>query len=109
MTIFLGGISIHVRQALVWHLIGIEMTWGSTAKEVEQSILFEEIGKVARNFKFTFIYCILSIIAMIYFAQFDPMGWKITSVVLRWLFATLIVSHLFLPIALNPGLMLVKW
>ncbi|KAH0556980.1 hypothetical protein GP486_005229, partial [Trichoglossum hirsutum] len=50
MTIFMGGISIHVSQAMVFHMLGIDMSWGATAKEVEDTTFFEEIPKVIGKF-----------------------------------------------------------
>ena len=37
LTIFLGGLSLHVSQALLSHMFEINMTWGATAKEVSLS------------------------------------------------------------------------
>ena len=35
LMIFLGGVSLHVSQAILSHLFSIDMSWGATAKEVE--------------------------------------------------------------------------
>ena len=35
LMIFLGGVSLHVSQAILSHLLSIDMSWGATAKEVE--------------------------------------------------------------------------
>jgi len=37
LAIFLGGLSLHVSQALLAHMFEINMTWGSTGKEVSQN------------------------------------------------------------------------
>jgi membrane glycosyltransferase len=51
MTIFIGGLSMHVSQAILCHLCGIDMSWGATAKELENTTFFKEMGKVGRKFK----------------------------------------------------------
>ncbi|KAH0542307.1 hypothetical protein FGG08_003244 [Glutinoglossum americanum] len=109
MTIFLGGVSIHVSQALLCHMFGIDMTWGATAKEVEDTTFFEEIPKVMGKFKYTFLFCILCTAGMIAGAFALPPLWRIDTFVAIWPLVTIVFSHFFLPIALNPALMLFTW
>ena len=109
LTIFLGGISMHVSQALLCHMFGINMSWGATSKEVENTSFFEEIPKVLKKFKFTFIYSIIVAGAMIYFATAAPPFWRINFFTAIWPLATIIFSHFMLPIVLNPSLMLFTW
>ena len=106
LTIFLGGISLHVSQALLCHMFSIDMSWGATAKEVTETHFFEELGKVLRNFKYMFLWCLLCVAAMIYFAIGAPALWRINFFTAIWPLSTIVVSHFLLPIALNPGLML---
>jgi len=49
LAIFLGGMSLHVSQALLAHMFEIDMTWGATSKEAEFSNFFTEVPKVLRN------------------------------------------------------------
>lgn len=49
LAIFLGGLSLHVSQALLAHMFEINMTWGATSKEVEFSNFFIEIPRVLRR------------------------------------------------------------
>ncbi|KAL2353394.1 glycosyl transferase family group 2-domain-containing protein [Cryomyces antarcticus] len=109
LSLFLGGISLHVSQALLSHMFGIDMSWGATAKEVENTTFFKEIPKVIKSFKFTFIFCIVVSAAMIVCAQFAPPLWRITYFFSIWPLATIIFSHFMLPIMLNPNLMLFTW
>lgn len=44
-AIFLGGLSLHVSQALLAHMFEINMTWGATSKEAEFSNFFIEVPK----------------------------------------------------------------
>lgn len=105
MTVFFGGISMHVSQALVSHLIGIDMQWGATAKEASNTTFFEEIPKVLKSFKYTFAFTIGCAVMMIVMAHAVPEVWQIRSFIAIWPLATLVFGHFMLPIALNPGLM----
>jgi cellulose synthase/poly-beta-1,6-N-acetylglucosamine synthase-like glycosyltransferase len=49
LAIFLGGLSLHVSQALLAHMFEIDMTWGSTSKEAEFSNFFIEVPKVLKK------------------------------------------------------------
>ena len=105
LTVFLGGISLHVSQALVCHMFSIDMSWGATAKEAENTTFFEEIPKLVKKFKYTFAWCLLCVAMMIYFATAAPAFWTIKFFTAIWPLSTVVFSHFFLPIALNPNLM----
>ena len=111
LAIFLGGLSLHVSQALLAHMFEVDMTWGATAKEVEFSNFFIEVPKVLKRFKFSMSFAVLSIIAMIVFstATFVPWDWRIVDFTAILPMATVAGSHLLLPIALNPALMTFAW
>lgn len=110
-AIFLGGLSLHVSQALLCHMFEIDMTWGATAKEAEFSNFFIEVPKVLKKFKFSMIFSITGIAGMIILAvaPFVPYDWKITDFVAILPMATVVISHLLLPLALNPALMTFSW
>lgn len=109
--IFLGGISIHLSQALLAHMFEINMTWGATAKELEFSNFFVEVPKVLKNFWFSFIFCIVMIAAMIILsgASFIPYAWHIHQLEAIVPLSSLVFSHFLLPLALNPALMTFAW
>ncbi|KAH0038987.1 hypothetical protein KCU80_g5549, partial [Aureobasidium melanogenum] len=109
MTTFLGGLSLHVSQALLSHLVGIDMNWGATSKEAENTTFFKEVPKVIKNFKFTFLFCIGAAIGMVMLACVVPDFWRINQFFAIYPLATIVVSHFLLPIALNPSLMLFTW
>ncbi|KAI0015093.1 glycosyl transferase family group 2-domain-containing protein [Xylariomycetidae sp. FL0641] len=111
LAIFLGGLSLHVSQALLCHMFEIDMTWGATAKEMEFANFFTEAPKILRNFKVTMIFALGFIAAMIILAvaPFIPYSWHITDFVAILPMATVAVSHFLLPLALNPGLMSFSW
>ncbi|KAK7740513.1 hypothetical protein SLS53_005356 [Cytospora paraplurivora] len=51
MAIFFGGLSFHVSCALLAHLLHINMQWGATSKEKENSNFFQEVPKILKSFK----------------------------------------------------------
>jgi hypothetical protein len=111
LAIFLGGLSLHVSQALLAHMFEIDMQWGATAKEAEFSNFFIEVPKVLRKFKFSMAFSIVGIagITVLATASFVPWDWRITDFVAILPMATVAASHLLLPLALNPALMTFSW
>ncbi|KXJ93691.1 glycosyl transferase family group 2-domain-containing protein [Microdochium bolleyi] len=110
-AIFLGGLSLHVSQALLSHMFEINMVWGATAKEAEFSNFFIEVPKVAKKFKWSMLFSIGFIVAMIIFAKapFVPHDWRITEFVAILPMSVVASSHFLLPIALNPAIMVFSW
>ena len=96
-------------------MFSIDMTWGATAKEASDTSFFEEVPRILKKFKLTFIWCIVMITTIIVMAgvgpvgQLVPFGWRIDFFTAIWPLATIVASHLLLPIVLNPGLMLFTW
>ena len=109
LTIFLGGISLHVSQAILCHLFGINIEWGATAKEIEDIPFGEEIKKVFRRFWRMWLFCIICAAGMAYLSLGAPPLWRIKIFTPIWPLSTVIFAHFFLPIVLNPGLMRFKW
>jgi cellulose synthase/poly-beta-1,6-N-acetylglucosamine synthase-like glycosyltransferase len=111
LAIFLGGLSLHVSQALLAHMFEIDMTWGATSKEAEFSNFFIEVPKVLKKFKFSMLFSTIFIVGMIILAvaPFIPYSWHITDFVAILPMATVAASHLLLPLALNPALMTFSW
>lgn len=109
LVIFLGGISLHISQALLSHMFGVSMNWGATAKEVDSIPFFEEIPNVLRRFKGTFLFCVGTAIMMVVLAIFVPPLWQIRYFMPVWPLSTVIISHFVMPIVLNPNLMRFKW
>lgn len=109
LTIFLGGISLHVSQALLCHFFSIDMSWGSTSKEVEETSFFEEMPKLFKRFKGTFFFCLSCIGLMVAGALVFPVFWRITDFVAIYPLAIVVSSHFLLPVALNPALMMFTW
>ncbi|KAI1389537.1 glycosyl transferase family group 2-domain-containing protein [Hypoxylon trugodes] len=109
MTIFLGGLSLHVSQAILSHFFSIDMVWGATAKEVEDVNFLEEIPRLLKRFKGTFLWCMIMVALIVcgYFAF--PVEWRIIHFASIWPLAWTVVCHFLLPVALNPALMVFAW
>ncbi|EXJ84976.1 hypothetical protein A1O3_05651 [Capronia epimyces CBS 606.96] len=111
LTIFLGGISLHVSQAILSHLFSVDMTWGATSKEATDTSFFKEVPVILRKFRLTFVFCAVVSLGMIIVAGVGPVGalvpydWHISFFTAIWPLATIVGSHALLPLVLNPGLM----
>jgi cellulose synthase/poly-beta-1,6-N-acetylglucosamine synthase-like glycosyltransferase len=110
-AIFFGGLSLHMSQAILCHMFDIPLTWGATAKEVQFSNFFLEVPKVLKSFKYTFIMCFACLAGMVIMAKatFIPWSYNIDTMVAIFPLAVICVSHLLLPIALNPEMMTFSW
>ncbi|KAK3685939.1 glycosyl transferase family group 2-domain-containing protein [Podospora appendiculata] len=109
LTVFFGGLSFHVSGALLAHLLHIDMQWGATSKEKENSNFFQEIPKIFNIFKYMYIFLILLTAGMIYLGKYAPRGWLITDFTAIVPLAVNIVSHALTPIVLNPSLMVFNY
>ncbi len=107
--IFLGGISLHVSQAILCHFFEIDMVWGATAKELEEVRFGPEIVRILRRFKFTFIFCFACTALMICGNTVFPVQWRIDTFYSIYPLAAVVVSHFCLPVLLNPALMMFTW
>ncbi|KAK9235209.1 glycosyl transferase family group 2-domain-containing protein [Lipomyces kononenkoae] len=105
MAIFIGGLSWHLTLALLSHLLGIDMQWGATAKELEDSNFFRELPKIVKGFKYMYLTVIVGSAGMIVLAFAVPWNWRIvgaySALPLGWVFT----AHFLSPIVLNPQLM----
>ncbi|MCJ1244565.1 hypothetical protein MMC30_001763 [Trapelia coarctata] len=109
LAIFLGGVSLHVSQAILSHMFSIDMSWGATAKEVENTTFFKEIPKLLKKFKFMFAFVLICTGGIVCMALIAPPFWRIDTFVAIFPIANVLFSHFMLPIALNPNLMLFTW
>jgi hypothetical protein len=102
--IFFGGVSFHILLAICSHMFSINMSWGATAKEKDNSNFFQELPKIWKRFKWMYMFMFAMVGGMIYLGNFAPHGWTIDGLtsVLPW--SVTIIMHCLLPIALNPSL-----
>lgn len=109
LTIFLGGVSLHISQALFCHFFSIDMEWGTTTKEEQNVPFFEAMKHVVRKFKWSFLFCFV-VTGLMLFCRFGlPEEWQIRLLVAIWPMGALVVNHFLLPILLNPQLMRLTW
>ena len=106
LGIFFGGVSMHVSWALCSHLIGVNATWGSTEKELKQTTLAKELKVVCVKFGRMLGFCFFMIAVIIVMAFAVPPFWQINTLIAIFPLSNVLVSHILLPLALNPGMML---
>lgn len=109
LFVFLGGISMHVCQAILSHMFSIDMSWGATSKEVEDTSFFIELPMIARRFKFVFVFCIAMTALIICGVFAFPYLWRIDQLIAIFPLGCVVFSHFFLPVLLNPALMKFTW
>jgi len=110
-VVFLGGISLHLSQALLSHFFEVDMTWGATAKEVDDVPFGVEVGRILRRFRFTFLICLATAALMLAgaFAFPEEDDRRITGFYTVYPLAITVVCHFALPLLLNPALMRFTW
>ncbi|KAH7383929.1 glycosyl transferase family group 2-domain-containing protein [Pyrenochaeta sp. MPI-SDFR-AT-0127] len=107
--IFLGGVSLHISQAIFCHFFSIDMEWGATTKEEEKVSFAEAMRNVIRKFKWSFLFCFLVTGLMLYCRFGLQEDWQIKLLVAIWPMGAVVVNHFLLPIVLNPELMRLTW
>jgi hypothetical protein len=109
LTIFLGGIALHVCQAIASHMLSVDMSWGDTSKEAKRMSFFEVVPTILRKFKFTFLWCLIMVTAMIVLGGVGPVGafvphdFQIKSFAAVFPPAVVVAFHFIMPLVLNPG------
>lgn len=109
LFVFLGGISLHVCQAILAHMFSVDMSWGATAKEVTDTSFFIEMPLIIKRFKFAFVFCIAMTALILCGVYAFPYLWRIDQLIAIFPLACVIFSHFFLPVLLNPALMKFTW
>lgn len=109
MAIFFGGLSFHLSLAILSHMFSINMEWGTTAKEKDDSNFFKEMPKIFKGFKWMYAVIIPMFGGMIYLGRFAPRGWEITEVAAIVPLAVTLSSHALMPLLLNPSLMIFNY
>jgi hypothetical protein len=108
-AIFFGGLSFHLTMAILAHMFCIDVSWGTTAKEKDDSNFFKEMPKIFRTFKWMYLVVLRLFPAMIYLGCFAPRGWTITEAAAIAAVAVTLASHALLPLVLNPSLMVFNY
>jgi hypothetical protein len=108
-VVFLGGLSLHVSQAILSHFFEIDMAWGATAKEVEDVPFIEEIVRILKRFKCTFFFSFACTGLMVCAWFVFPGQWQIRQLYSIYSGVCMSVMHFGLPMLLNPALMKFTW
>ncbi|CAO2650163.1 Nn.00g014550.m01.CDS01 [Neocucurbitaria sp. VM-36] len=109
MTIFLGGVSLHISYAMFCHFFNIDLGWSATSKEARTVPYIEAVRHVMRRFKWNFLFCGAVAGLMLYCRFGLEEEWQIRLLVAIWPMGAVIVNHILLPIVLNPELMRLFW
>jgi hypothetical protein len=109
MTCFFGGLAFHITVALLAHLFHIDMQWGATSKEKEDSNFFQEMPRIFKTFKFMYLLVFLTVGAVIYLGVFAHPDWAITDFSAIVPLALNLGFHALVPLVLNPSLMIFNY
>lgn len=96
MLIFFGGLSYHVLTALLAHPVGIDMSWGATIKDLEDSNLFIEVPIIFKRFWKVLLLSIASIAAVIILQLPNvlPLQWQIQGFFIYWPLLLTAILHI---------------
>ncbi|KAJ1329598.1 glycosyl transferase-like protein [Microdochium nivale] len=108
-VVFFGGLSFHLNLSILAHMFSIDMQWGATAKEKENSNFFKEVPKIFSTFRWMYLVCIPIIGGMIYLGAFAPYGYEINTIAAVLPLGLALASHLLMPFLLNPSLMVFNY
>ncbi|KXJ93222.1 glycosyl transferase family group 2-domain-containing protein [Microdochium bolleyi] len=108
-VVFFGGLSFHLNLSILAHMFSIDMQWGATAKEKENSNFFKEVPKIFTTFRWLYLSCVPIIGGMIYLAFFAPYGYEINTIAAVLPLALALTSHMLMPFLLNPSLMVFNY
>ncbi|KJZ74226.1 hypothetical protein HIM_06457 [Hirsutella minnesotensis 3608] len=109
MTVFFGGISYHISTALLAHLFHVNMQWGATAKEKEDSNFFKEMPRIFKTFKYMYLIIFLLVGIIIYLGAFAPPDWAIADFTVIVPLSLNLGFHALVPLVLNPSLMIFNY
>lgn len=109
MAVFFGGLSFHLSVAILSHMFQVNVSWGATSKEKEDSNFFKEVPKILKSFKWMYAIMIPVVGGMIYLGCFAPDGWRISSTICTVPMALTLSCHLMMPLLLNPSLVVFNY
>ncbi|EIW68700.1 hypothetical protein TREMEDRAFT_31854 [Tremella mesenterica DSM 1558] len=100
---FFCGMSYHLTTALIAHLVGYNMQWASTIKEVELSHFFKEWPLMWKRFWTVWILSWIQILGVAFMASsLVPVGYRITNFTAILPLMAQSACHFLYPIVLNP-------
>lgn len=104
LCLFFGGLSMHVSQSLVWHLLGLPIHWESTAKSLRTSYYLKEIPNIWRRYKLMYLLiCTVGIVLIVIGTDAVSEQWRLSPTILNALPMFWVLScHTLAPLLLNP-------
>lgn len=109
MTCFFGGIAFHITTSLMAHLFHIDMQWGATSKEKEDSNFFQEMPRIFKTFKWMYLFIVIMVGGMVYLGAFAPPDWEVKDFTAIVPLALNLGWHAMVPLVLNPSLMVFNY
>jgi len=100
--LFFGGISFHLTLALCCHFFSINISWTTTAKELQQTSFRMGIDRVVRDFKWMYLTLLPVVGGMVYLGVGAPKGFRIDDFSVILPLANQVACHLLLPFVLGP-------
>lgn len=108
-TVFIGGLAWHMVVSIGCYFFSMDLQWGATAKDIDDSNFFKELPKAVKSYKFMYIICFAVILGMIALAYIVPYTFQIRLLVCALPLGWTVASHILAPIVLNPQLMTFSW
>ena len=103
LAIFFGGLSFHMCTALFAYLVGYNMQWSATEKEVTQSTIWRELPMIGKRFWPVFsIFIPFCAAVAILATPVVPLEWRITGIEIQFAALWLACGHVLYPFLLNP-------
>ena len=103
LTVFFSGLSLHICTALLAYLVGYNMQWSATEKEVTQSTIWRELPLIFKRFWPTFLIFVPFCAAVgIMATPLVPLEWRIEGLYIQFSALWLACGHVLYPFLLNP-------
>ncbi|PWN87938.1 hypothetical protein FA10DRAFT_215120, partial [Acaromyces ingoldii] len=102
IIVFFSGIAYHVSCSVLAYFFSVNMTWGATSKDYQQT----SIGQVIRRFWHCYLVMGVLLVAIsIGMSPLLPMTWRIEGFTVLFPLFLAIVMHFLFPILLDPGIL----
>lgn len=102
IIIFFSGVAYHVLCAVLAFFGSVNMTWGATSKDYQQT----SFGQVLRRFWHCYLVMAILLTAVVVgMSPLVPMTWRLEGLTILFPIFLTIVMHFVFPIFLDPGLL----
>lgn len=102
IIVFFSGIAYHILCAVLAFLFSINMTWGATSKDYQQT----SFGQILRRFWHCYLVMSSLLIAVtIGMSPLVSMTWRVEGVTILFPIFLTITMHFLFPVLLDPGIL----